>query len=111
MSSVLQLKLNIEDDGLKLGSGNKVYLVASLESFHCLPASLVINLMALMFELWRGNGNCREGDKSQDIWDWDVLKEGVWKTRGRAVLNWRLITGPMGHWLLLISELSIRPIS
>ena len=27
------------------------------------------------------------------------------------VLNWRLITGPMGHQLSLISELSIWPIS
>ena len=45
----------------------------------------VINLTALMFELWRGKGNCREGDKSRDVWDWAVLKTNVWKTHGEAV--------------------------
>ena len=38
-----------------------------------------------MFELWRGNGNWPEGDKSQDVWDWDVLKGGIWKSHGQAV--------------------------
>ena len=45
----------------------------------------VINLTALMFELWCGKGNCREGDKSRDIWDWAILKTNVWKTHGEAV--------------------------
>ena len=41
--------------------------------------------MALMFESWRGNGNCRKGDKSRDVWDWDVLKGGIWKSHGQVV--------------------------
>ena len=32
-------------------------------------------------------------------------------TEGDEMLNWRLITHPMGHWLLLISELRIWPIN
>ena len=55
----------------------------------CFPGDImhqpVINLTALMFELWCGKGNCRDGDKSRDTWDWAVLKGDVWKTHGQAV--------------------------
>ena len=41
------------------------------------------------------------------------MREGTGLMREEAspLLNWRPITGPMGHRLSLISELSIRPIS
>ena len=55
----------------------------------CFPGDImhqpVINLTALMFELWRENGNCRDGDGSGGIWDWAVLKGDVWKAHGGAV--------------------------
>ena len=45
----------------------------------------VINLTGLMLELWREQGNCREGDTSKDAWPWAVLKGAVWKAHGKAV--------------------------
>ena len=55
----------------------------------CFPGDImhqpVINLTALMFELWCGKGNCRDGDRSQDTWDWAVLKGDIWKAHGEAV--------------------------
>ena len=55
----------------------------------CFPGDImhqpVINLTALMFELWRENGNCRDGDGSGGIWDWAILKGDVWKAHGGAI--------------------------
>ena len=55
----------------------------------CFPGDIMhqplINLTALMFELWRGKGNCRDGDKSREVWDWAVLKGDVWNSHGEAV--------------------------
>ena len=57
----------------------------------CFPGDImhqpVINLTALMFELWCERGNCRSGDDSDSNWDWAVLKGNVWKTHGQAVAD------------------------
>jgi len=62
-----------------------------LELPTCFPGDimhqLVINLTALMFELWCERGNCRSGDTSDDDWDWAVLKGNVWKAHGQAVAD------------------------
>ena len=63
-----------------------------LEPPTCFPGDImhqpVINLTALMLELWceRADG-CRKGDKSRDVWDWAVLKGDVWKAHGQAVAD------------------------
>jgi len=62
-----------------------------LELPTCFPGDVmhqpVINLTALMLELWCERGNCRTGDGSDDTWDWAVLKGDVWKTHGQAVAD------------------------
>ena len=60
-----------------------------LELPTCFPGDImhqpVINLTALMFELWCERENCRKGDSSREVWDWAVLKGNVWKAHGEAV--------------------------
>ena len=60
-----------------------------LELPTCFPGDImhqpVINLTALMFELWCERKNCRKGDSSREVWDWAVLKGDVWKVHGEAV--------------------------
>ena len=46
----------------------------------------VINLMALMFDLWCNRDGCRKGDP-HGVWDWAVLKGDVWTTHGKAVAD------------------------
>ena len=62
-----------------------------LELPTCFPGDImhqpVINLTALMFELWCEREGCRKGDTSSDVWDWAVLKGDVWKAHGQAVAN------------------------
>ena len=57
----------------------------------CFPGDImhqpIINLTELMFELWRGQGNCRPGDTSDDTWPWAVLKGDVWTAHGKAVAD------------------------
>ena len=62
----------------------------------CFPGDVmhqpIINLTELMFELWRGQGNCRSGDTFVDEdgkndWPWAVLTGDVWKAHGKAVAN------------------------
>ena len=56
----------------------------------CFPGDImhqpVINLTALMFDLWCDRDGCRRGDPHGD-WDWAVLKGDVWVTHGKAVAN------------------------
>ena len=56
----------------------------------CFPGDImhqpVINLTALMFDLWCDRAECRRGDPQGD-WDWAVLKGDIWTTHGRAVAN------------------------
>ena len=63
-----------------------------LEPPKCFPGDImhqpVINLTALMFELWcdlPGEG-CRKGDPS-GVWPWAVLKGDVWKAHGKVVAD------------------------
>ena len=62
-----------------------------LEPPTCFPGDImhqpVINLTALMFDLWCEREGCRKGDTSPGVWDWAVLKGNVWKTHGQAVAN------------------------
>ena len=68
--------------------------------FDCLPRALrppscfpgdamhqpILNLTALMFDLWCSREGARNGDRDSD-WEWAVLKGGAWKTHGEAVAN------------------------
>jgi len=53
----------------------------------CFPGDImhqpVINLTALMFDLWCDREGCRKGVHGD--WDWAVLKGDVWKAHGKAV--------------------------
>ena len=44
----------------------------------------VINLMALMLELWWKRDGCRKGDP-HGTWLWAVLRGAIWKSHGAAV--------------------------
>ena len=61
-----------------------------LEPPTCFPGDImhqpIINLTALMFDLWCDREGCRKGDRS-DPWEWAVLKGDVWKTHGQAVAD------------------------
>ena len=54
----------------------------------CFPGDImhqpVINLTALMFDLWLDREGCRKGDQG-GTWKWAVLKGNVWTTHGKAV--------------------------
>ena len=56
----------------------------------CFPGDImhqpVINLTALMFDLWCDRKDCRSGDPN-GIWPWAVLKGNVWKRHGKDVAN------------------------
>ena len=45
----------------------------------------VINLTALMFDLFCDREPCRKDLRG--VWDWAVLKGNVWKTHGQAIVN------------------------
>ena len=55
----------------------------------CFPGDImhqpVINLTALMFDLWCDREGCRKGLRG--TWEWAVLKGNVWKTHGKMVAN------------------------
>jgi len=61
-----------------------------LEPPTCFPGDVmhqpVINLTALMFDLWCDRDGCRKGDPD-GVWDWAVLKGDVWETHGKAVAD------------------------
>jgi hypothetical protein len=56
----------------------------------CFPGDImhqpVINLTALMFDLWCDREACRKGDANGD-WSWAVLKGDVWEKHGKAVAD------------------------
>lgn len=60
-----------------------------LELPTCFPGDImhqpVINLMALMFDLWCDREGC--GKDLQGTCDWAVLKGNVWKAHGKAVAD------------------------
>ena len=66
-------------------------LIRILELPTCFPGDAmhqpIINLTGLMLELWRGQGNCRSGDSSDEDWPWAVLTGDVWKAHGKAVAD------------------------
>ena len=59
-----------------------------LEPPTCFPGDImhqpVINLTALMLDLWSDRDGCRKGDP-RGIWPWAVLKGEIWKIHGEAV--------------------------
>ena len=61
-----------------------------LEPPTCFPGDImhqpVINLTALMLDLWCDREGCRKGDPG-GIWPWAVLKGEIWKAHGAAVAN------------------------
>jgi len=61
-----------------------------LELLTCFPGDVmhqpVLNLTALMFDLWCDREGCRKGDLN-GVWDWAVLKGDVWETHGKAVAD------------------------
>ena len=64
-------------------------LLCILELPTCFPGDImhqpVINLTALMFDLFCDREPCRKDLRG--VWDWAVLKGNVWKTHGQAVAN------------------------
>jgi hypothetical protein len=60
----------------------------------CFPGDImhqpIINLTALMFDLWCDREGCRKD--LQGAWDWAVLKGDIWQAHGRDVAN-------AAHWL------------
>ena len=60
-----------------------------LEPPTCFPSDImhqpVINLVALMIDLWLNREGCRKGDP-KGIWDW-ILDEDVWTALGKAVAD------------------------
>lgn len=60
-----------------------------LEPPTCFPGDImhqpVINLTALMYELWGERDSCKKGDTTGEAWDWAVLKGDTWKAHGQAV--------------------------
>ena len=56
----------------------------------CFPGDImhqpVINLTALMFDLWCNRNKCRKGDPD-GVWPWAVLKGDVWRAHGKAVAD------------------------
>ena len=65
-------------------------LSLSLKPPSCFPGDImhqpVINLTALMFDLWCNRDGCQKGDP-HGVWDWAVLKGDVWTTHGKAVAD------------------------
>jgi hypothetical protein len=47
---------------------------------------LVINLMALMLDLWCDCNTCQKGDP-KGKWDWAGLKGDIWMPHGEALAN------------------------
>jgi hypothetical protein len=45
---------------------------------------VTLNVPDLLISLWRGTINCHTPD-SKAIWDWAVLKGGVWEAHGKTV--------------------------
>ena len=95
LRSVLTSQTNAQYQQRRLQSG-----IRKASIFECLPRILtpptcfpgdimhqpVINLTALMFDLWMGREACRKADP-RSTWEWAVLKGDVWMTHGRAVAN------------------------
>jgi hypothetical protein len=65
-------------------------LSRSLKPPTCFPGDImhqpVINLTALMFDLWCDREGCRKADP-EGVWDWAVLNGDVWKTHGKKVAD------------------------
>ena len=93
--NVLTSQTNAQYQQRRLQSG-----IRKASIFECLPRILtpptcfpgdimhqpVINLTALMFDLWMEREPCRKGDP-RSRWEWAVLRGDVWTTHGRAVAN------------------------
>ena len=94
LNSVLASPTNAEYNRRRLETGIKKASIFDglpqiLELPTCFPGDImhqpVINLTALMFDLWCDREGCRKG--VQGDWDWAVLKGDVWKAHGKAVAN------------------------
>lgn len=94
LNQVLRSRTDAEYQRRRLDSGiRKASLFGAIPRIlrlpTCFPGDIMhqplINLTALMFELWCEKGNCRKGDSSPFVWDWAVLKGNVWKAHGEAV--------------------------
>jgi hypothetical protein len=46
----------------------------------------IINIAALLFDLWCARPDLRDANKSSD-WPWAVLKGDVWETHGAVVAH------------------------
>ena len=61
-----------------------------LEPPTCFPGDImhqpVLNLTALMFDLFCDRNGCRKGDPN-GVWEWAVLKGDVWTTHGKSVAD------------------------
>ena len=94
LNSVLTSPTNAEYNRRHLETGiRKASIFDSLprilELPTCFPGDImhqpVINLTALMFDLWCDRKGCRKGLRG--VWDWAVLKGNIWKAHGKDVAD------------------------
>ena len=95
LASVITAATNAQYQQRRLHTGiRKASLFGSLPRIldppTCFPGDImhqpVINLTALMFDLWLGREGCRNGDR-MSVWKWAVFKGDVWKNHGKEVAN------------------------
>ena len=94
LNSVLRSSTNTEYTEQRLETGLRKASIFQgvhriLELPTCFPGDImhqpVINLTALMFDLWCDRAACRKGVRG--TWDWAVLKGDVWKAHGQEVAD------------------------
>lgn len=92
LNHVLRSSTNAEYNKRRLETGLRKASIFDglpriLELPTCFPGDImhqpVINLTALMFDLWCDRDDCRKG--VQGAWEWAVLKGAVWKAHGKEV--------------------------
>ena len=95
LASVISATSNAQYQQRRLHTGiRKATLFESLPRIlkppTCFPGDImhqpVINLTALMFDLWRNREECRKGDNTS-VWKWAVLRGDVWTAHGKAVAD------------------------
>ena len=95
LNTVLTSQNNVQYQQRRLQTGIKKASIFDglpriLELPTCFPGDAmhqpVINLTALMFDLWCDREGCRKADPD-GVWEWAVLKGDVWKAHGKSVAD------------------------
>ena len=91
------------------GGVSRIHLLISKISHVCQEICDIKEARKPKSNVFKPNYTITSLDEGQK--DRNYTQEPGSSNSAKAVLNWRLITSPTGHWLSLISELSIWPIS